>query len=284
MQSSITIQLVHDHAQFEDAVNLQKIYWGDDDAALVPSHMLASIANYGGHVHAAYDGDTMVGVLMGFLGASIQPESQDAAPDRLLIMSKRMVVLPEYRGHKIGERLKLAQRDYALQHRIPLVTWTFDPMLSRNAYLNIHKLAALGQDYAVNYFGEAAAHPTLSEDRLVVNWWVDDSLTHQRLNGETLWQSADAPILNPVTFRDGLPVPSEPTALPEENLLLLEIPSQFVALNNVDAGLGRAWRDHGRHYFLETLKAGYQAVDFLRRNDRTFYVLAKLENPPGFAS
>ena len=60
-------------ADMDAAVELQKVYWGENQADLVPAHMLLSIARYGGHIHAAYDGNDMVGLLMGFLGANIHP-------------------------------------------------------------------------------------------------------------------------------------------------------------------------------------------------------------------
>ena len=282
MKSAITIRPVYDHAEFEQAVTLQKIYWGEEDAALVPSHMLASIVGYGGHVHAAFDEDRMIGVLIGFMGADIDPDSQQNAPSRMLIMSKRMVVLPEYRGQSIGERLKLAQRDYALRHGIRLVSWTFDPMLAANAHLNLHKLAALGQGYVPNFFGQEAAHPTLSEDRIKVNWWVDDALTRDRLDGNTRFNATDAPIINQPEVKQGMLTPTESSVTFTADLALLQIPPHYFAMEKLDAGLARSWRNHIRDCFMSAFDQGYLAVDFVRRNDQTYYVLAQLDNPPHF--
>src|SRR5215510_15581453 len=130
---TISIRSLSTMEELETAVELQKIYWGEDMGDLVPHHMLLSFSRYGGHVHGAYDEGRLVGVLMGFLGAEISTDGAEDAPSRMYVMSKRMVVLPEYRGKKIGEDLKLAQRDFAIRHNIQLVTWTFDPLLSRNA-------------------------------------------------------------------------------------------------------------------------------------------------------
>ena len=143
--TEIDIRTLHTAEEMSLAVELQRVYWGDNMADLVPDHMLLSISRYGGHIHAAYDGDKMVGLLIGFLGADIEANDKADAPSQLYVMSKRMVVLPEYRGQKIGEHLKQAQRQFAQQHNIQLVLWTFDPLLSRNAYLNLHKLGATGQ-------------------------------------------------------------------------------------------------------------------------------------------
>src|SRR5690606_24744048 len=101
--TEITIRTLHSADEMSAAVDLQRVYWGNNMEDLVPEHMLLSIARYGGHIHAAYDGNRMVGLLMGFLGADIDPDEASDAPSQLYVMSKRMVVLPEYRGQKIGE-------------------------------------------------------------------------------------------------------------------------------------------------------------------------------------
>ncbi len=253
------------------AVELQKVYWGENMADLVPANMLLSITRYGGHLHAAYDDENMVGLLMGFLGADISPGDTRNAPAQMYVMSKRMVVLPEYRGQKIGERLKQAQREFAQRHNIQLVLWTFDPLLSRNAYLNLHKLGAIGQKYEKDYFGTDASNPVLSADRLQVNWWVN----HPALTNRPELDVSKAPLVNGVSFTDeGLLVPHE-FRMVEGEVLRLEIPMEFVPLERVDPALGKRWRDNVREAFTELLKAGYLATDFIRIENRVFYIFTR---------
>jgi chorismate synthase len=269
--SEIKIRTLHTPDEMEAAVELQKVYWGDDMGDLVPGHMLTSIANYGGHIHGAYDGDKMVGMLVGFLGADVKPDDNQSAPARMLVMSKRMVVLPEYRSHKIGENLKLAQADFARQHGIQLVTWTFDPLLSRNAYLNLHKLGAVGQKYLEDYFGGKSDNPVLRADRLVANWWVNHSHVQNRLQLEL----SDVPVANRVSFSpDGLIVPQD-FHLPDSAIIRLEIPSEFQSRESADATLAASWRDHVRYSFKRLLEAGYLATDFMRVENRVFYVFTR---------
>ena len=125
--------------------------------------------------------------------------------------------------------------------------------------------------------------PCLSEDRIKVNWWVDDDLTRERLAGQTSFNATDAPIINPSDMQDGLLIPTGNPIVFDDKLVLLQIPSHQIALENFDAGLARSWRDHVRACFLTAFEQGYQAVDFVRRNDQTYYVLAQLDNPPHFA-
>lgn len=276
--TEIIIRTLHTPDEMEAAVELQKVYWGDDMGDLVPGHMLTSIANYGGHIHGAFHGDRMVGMLVGFLGADIRPDDNQNAPSRMLVMSKRMVVLPEYRSHKIGENLKLTQADFARQHGIQLVTWTFDPLLSRNAYLNLHKLGAVGQKYLEDYFGGKSDNPVLRADRLVANWWVN----HPHAQNRSQVDFSDAPVANGVSLsQDGLLVP-EGFRVPDSTIIRLEIPVEFQPVENVDMGLASRWRDHVRHSFKQMFEAGYLATDFMRVENRVFYVFTRDDKTFGF--
>ena len=269
--SEITIRTLHSPDEMAYAVELQKVYWGENMADLVPHHMLMSLARYGGHLHAAFDGDAMVGLLIGFLGAEIRPGHPSDATSTLYVMSKRMVVLPQYRGRKIGEKLKQEQRQFALQHNIQLVLWTFDPLLSRNAYLNLHKLGAVVQHYEVDYFGQDTDNPVLSADRVQANWWVK----HPRLSHRPSLNIGQIPIVNGVSMtEEGLLVPHE--FRPDQgDILRLEIPIEIVPLERIDPHLGRRWCDYVRHAFTELLSRGYIAIDFQRIENRVFYIFTR---------
>ena len=269
--AEISIRILEDSRDLYAAVELQRVYWGEDMSDLVPFHMLKSICNHGGHVHAAFDGQELVGMLLGFLGADIHSDTNDDAPSRMLIMSKRMVVKPQYRGRKIGEMLKLAQAHYARDHNIQLVSWTFDPILSRNAYLNIHKLRAIGQRYIEDYFGPQQENPVLSADRLVANWWVN----HAHVKDPVRVNIDNAPVANGVSLSsDSLLVPLE-FRLPEHDVIRLEIPSEFQPIERIDPPLAKRWREHVRVAFQRIFAAGFIATDFHRVENRVFYVFTR---------
>lgn len=270
MSEGIQIRLLSSTADIDAAVELQKIYWGQDMSNLVPAHMLLSIARHGGHIHGAFDGDTLVGIVIGFLGADFEGDSNVGAAGRLLVMSKRMVVLPAYRSRKIGEDLKRAQREFARRHGVQLVTWTFDPMLARNAYLNLHKLRAIGQHYVEDYFGGGASGSVMSADRLVANWWVN----HPHTDGHDLPDATDAPIVNEVSVDAELPSPCG-FVMSDAAIVRLEIPAEFQAFEVHHAQWAQEWRGHVRMAFQELLGAGYLATDVLRSGNRVFYVFTR---------
>lgn len=269
--SDITIRALQTADELEAAVDLQKVYWGHQMTDLVPYHMLLSIMKYGGHVYGALDGDVLVGMLLGFLGAELLPQGHEPAPQRLFVMSKRLVVLPEYRGRKIGERLKRAQRDFARRHSIPLVRWTFNPLLARNAYLNLHKLRAVGQQYEEDYFGQGVTHETLRADRLVTNWWVN----HPHVEHPPVYHPAQYPVANTVSLTShGYLEPSQVETV-SSPIVRLEIPSEFEPIVRNQPTLAAQWRLHVRQAMPALLQRGYVAVDFVRLENRAFYVFSR---------
>ena len=228
----------------------------------------------------------LVGLVLGFIGTDIDVDDPDARPAmaNLLIMSKRMVVLPEYRGYNIGFRLKMAQRELALRQGIRMVTWTVDPLLAANAHLNIRKLGAVVQRYAVNYFGLGASDE-LRSDRLVVDWWVTQRRVKERAKGAgsalTLEQYFDVntPVVNRADFSCCWLRPRQMTDVPLSTFALVEIPGDFRALEAAEFGLADEWRYHIRDVFPRMFAAGYIVTDFVsgefENRRRSFYLLSR---------
>jgi predicted GNAT superfamily acetyltransferase len=74
----------------------------------------------------------------------------------------------------LGRRLKLAQRDDALQRGFDLMEWTFDPLEIKNAHLNLARLGAIARRYSINHYGYSSSplQGGLPTDRLVAEWWL----------------------------------------------------------------------------------------------------------------
>lgn len=271
--STITIRPLRTMDEMTPAVELQKTYWGTDAEAFIPAHMLFSLANYGGHVLAAFDGEKMVGVLVGFLGTNMDDPERPAMAN-LEIVSKRMVVHPDYRGQGIGYKLKLAQRDFAIKQGIRLVTWTFDPLLAQNAHLNIRKLGAVCSAFKADYYGTRADTGLAklgASDRLMVDWWVTNRRVEERLFGNRVdltlahYLEADTVIINPAKMTsDGAVVPTDNGTMPAGSLALVEIPLNYASLETGNPALARAWRTHTRNYLDLMFSRGYVITDFLR--------------------
>lgn len=286
--ASLEIKPLYALSEMKAAVELQKVYWGDDVESVIPAHMLYSLANNGGHVLAAFDGERMVGVLVGFLGTNMEEQDRPAMAN-LQIVSKRMVILPGYRGHGIGYKLKLAQRDIAIRQGVRLVVWTFDPLLATNAHLNIRKLGGISYRYLEDYYGtsgDGGLAKLGSSDRLQVEWWVTNRRVEERINGKRgdlslkHYLDAETMIINPSSVsHDGLPLPAETFVRPGGSLALVEIPPHFEIIQQQNPALAQAWRAHSREVFMAVLRAGFVITDFLHETfegrERAFYLLSQ---------
>lgn len=267
----VTISPIHAHAGYHTVEQLQRQVWGLDDMEVVPLHLLLTVTKNGGLLLGAWDGDQLVGFVFGFPGL--------ASDGTLKHCSHMAGVLPAYRGQHIGYRLKLAQREQVLAQGIRLVTWTYDPLESRNAALNLHKLGATSQTYLPDLYGPMrdALNAGLASDRLQVDWILDSPAVLERLQGapqltlDELCAAGTAVWNEP---RPGLLLrPSEAVSpLPADRLLLC-IPADFQAVKHADPGLARAWRLHTRALFQEAFGAGFTAVDLLAGGDRCYYLL-----------
>ena len=101
----------------------------------------------------AWDDDKLVGFVLGFLGTD-EGDPNRPAMTRLKHCSHMLAVLPDYRDKGVGYQLKIAQYHAVNQQAVRLITWTFDPVESRNANLNIARLGAISRTYKRDNYGE----------------------------------------------------------------------------------------------------------------------------------
>lgn len=153
--------------EFEACMDLQRDGFGWSDLELMPMRFFIVSHYIGGLVLGAFDGGRIVGFL------STIPGLRDGKP---YWHSHILAVASTHRDSGIGTQLKSAQKEQALQRGIRLIEWTFDPLMSRNAYVNIEKLGVIVRRYHPSFYGE-------DRDRLVAEWWLDRP--RPSLNGET---------------------------------------------------------------------------------------------------
>ena len=174
-ETSITIREITNVREMHAVEDLQKEVWGFPDLEVVPySHLIASVKS-GGVLLGAFDNENLVGFAYGF----VSYEYGKAAHH-----SHMVAVKPEYRNYSLGAKLKLAQREVVLTQGIKMMSWTFDPLQSLNAYFNFNKLGVISNQYFVNFYGADAAsflHQN-STDRLWVTWNLASRRVVERLN------------------------------------------------------------------------------------------------------
>jgi predicted GNAT superfamily acetyltransferase len=91
------------------------------------------------------------------------------------------------------------------------------------------------------------------------------------------YRAAEATLLEAHTDRGSAPRPPDRTPRLTGTLLLVEIPSDFLALKAADLSLARDWRFYTREVFENAFATGYLVTDFVHDKRRSFYVLTRGE-------
>jgi predicted GNAT superfamily acetyltransferase len=163
--NSIEIRKCESLDEMRTAVELQKEVWNFTDAELVPLRLFVVAEKVGGQVLGAFDGEDMVGFALAVPGVRA---------GRSYLHSHMLAVRKDYRNGGLGRRIKLYQRQEALERGFELIEWTFDPLEIKNAYLNIEKLGAIVRRYTINQYGITTSplQGGLPTDRLIAEWWL----------------------------------------------------------------------------------------------------------------
>ena len=305
------LKILESPQEMEAIENLQRLVWSGNETEVVPAHILLAMVHNGGIAIGAYsrsssdgaqDGDlenqpqqipSLLGFVFGFPGLYSTPDGP-----RPKHCSHMLGVHPDYRGYGIGFGLKRAQWQMVRYQEIDRITWTYDPLLSRNAFLNITRLGAVCNTYRRNEYGELRddLNVGLPSDRFQVDWSVNSKRVERRLSKKARlpldlahFLAAGAEIINPTKTDDsGLPQPGAHNLAdfiePQEEqtrIVLLEIPADFLALKNQDKELAIAWRTHTRELFEALFSSGYLVTDFIYlpgKSPRSYYVLSHGES------
>ena len=227
----------------DDAVGARRVsalvdeVWGAS-TQLLGVELVRAIGHAGGYVAAAYVDDQIVGASLGFLA------SRRGEP---MLHSHVTGVLPRVRATGLGRALKLHQQAWAAERGLRWVTWTFDPLVRRNAWFNLRVLGAEVQEYLIDFYGP-----------------IDDSINARDESDRLLvaWATTTVP-------RDTRRL--EPEAVPA-GAVAVATPDDIVALRRSDAGAAGRWRHRLRDELGGALTAGARVATFTRSGE---YVLER---------
>jgi predicted GNAT superfamily acetyltransferase len=283
---AITIRDLHGVEDLKQVEEVEREVWGLSDVDTTPRTLIIATEAAGSIWVGAFDGARLVGFAFGFLGTE---------HNQLIVHSHMLAVREPYRNLRLGYKLKLAQRERTLALRIDdsrgadvrphegrtnefrphgvrinEMTWTFDPLQSRNAHLNFAKLGVVSESYKVDFYGgetSSVLHRN-STDRLWVTWPLDSRRVQERLQGrESRAEILDAlSTLTPlVRFNgEGKPDGTDLRAAAKRQRIAIEIPSDIADVERKDAVLAKEWRQQTRWAFGEALKAGFFVAEFCR--------------------
>ena len=266
----LEIRLLETSQEFRQCELIQKRVWETLD---IGTGVLTITQKYGGIVIGTLADGRVAGFLCAFLARY---------RGRLIHWSHMMAVDARLRDRGCGLRMKLLHRKIALARGIPSICWTFDPLQSRNAKLNITRLGAIVEEYVPDCYGHfpSVIEKGLPSDRFVVNWRIGTARVERRLRGEAPAFDLSLPRVNEARLNArGFPENRALHLTLQDPRLLVEIPSQTDEMRSEALPLARRWRLEARRIFRRYLAAGYRVEDFIppspATEGRCFYVLRR---------
>jgi predicted GNAT superfamily acetyltransferase len=229
--AGVQVVLVDGYAGYGDLRRVFDAVWGDNDGTQVQPDVLLAIIVAGGYACVAYAGDLAVGACFGVIG-----RSQINGHWHEHLHSHSAAVIEDYRNRSVGKAMKSHQRAWALAQDLDSVQWTFDPLMRRNARLNLLKLGAQAISYEVDMYGALPDIVNLGvpTDRLLLNW----DLPSDRVA---------------TALRVGL----EPLPLDDfPGATLIELPDDIASLRAGDPTAARHWRLRVREEMLDAFGRG----------------------------
>lgn len=164
--AGVRVRELRELAELDEVYRLYDSIWRPDPKnPPVTTELLRALTKAGNYVGGAYDGDELIGACVGFF----------SAPAEVSMHSHVAGVSGAARGRNVGFALKLHQRAWALRRGVSTISWTFDPLIRRNAYFNVAKLAARPTEYLMNFYGDMRDGINSGDDtdRLLVRWELD---------------------------------------------------------------------------------------------------------------
>ena len=259
--ADLDIRLVHSEAEARTVVRVLAQVWSrDGELEPLPPELAWVFAHSGNYVAVAYAGDQPVGAAIGFYG------QDDVGPHQ---HSHIAGVLPVWQGSNIGYLLKQHQRRWAIDRGLDRITWTFDPLVARNAYFNVVKLGARLTNYYVDFYGPMPDDINSGDetDRCLVSWRLDDAVARAAADGRFAAAEPDELVargavqaLHPDA--DGAPVQTHVA----EPVRLVQLPHDIVAVRQTAPALARRWRLALREVLVTAFADGLEVAGVTRNS------------------
>ena len=254
--SRLTVRELH---RLDEMVAVQEVareVWGFEDRQLPSTYDLQVVGHVGGLTAGAFDGREMVGFVHGL------PRVNFGVPCH---HSHLLAVRPEWRGRDVSVRLKLFQRDWCLERGIRTMTWTYDPLLVRNARLNLVRLRARAVGFLPDLYGSLGGlYGDLPTDRFEVRWSLDAREVAQAARGAAVGRCDAA----------SLPRAS-PGRIPGSARVAVEIPPGAPGFYTDDPEGARRARSRLRRVATRLFAEGYEATSIEPCGETPLYVFER---------
>ncbi len=227
--------------------------WPTSEGTQITANLLQAMVHNGTYVSGVFVEGEIVGAAFAF--PSVDEERH------LHLHSHMAAVKENFRDRSIGSTLKWHQRAWALEHGYEVITWTFDPLVRRNARLNLVKLGVQVFDYFPDFYGDLpdvlnAGDPT---DRAIARWGLLSDTTLAAARFRNLEKVPDE-IPVALSNVDGRPIDQEVDVKASE--VLCYLPSDIVEIRSQDSELAMRWRLALRAELLPRLHSGWHISGF----------------------
>ena len=206
MNNSIQVRELKSLQDQDSGRKIFDLTWALDAGTEITPNLLQAMVHSGSYLSGAFIDNKIVGAAFAF----------PATNGGLYLHSHMTAVLPEFRDKGVGYVLKIDQWNWAKKKNYSHLSWTFDPLVRRNAKLNIAKLGVDISAYHPNFYGDMpdALNAGDESDRLMVSWRTD----------------IDAPKARELITK------------PETGDILIEIPEDIVAIRSKNQSESMKWR------------------------------------------
>lgn len=245
-RAGVELRTAEELADLEQIDALFTEVWGGEQQDAVSVNMMRALVHAGHYIGTAWRGRELVGAAAGF---SYAPGGEASLHSHIAAVS------PGGQSAGVGFALKLHQAEWCLGRGLTSITWTFDPLIRRNAWFNLSKLGARAERYLVNFYGAMQDELNDGEatDRCLVVWDLTVGLSHERPDRGSGRMLLDAD-------ENGRPVVASATA--GAKVALCRIPDDVLALRRHEPDLARKWREAMRVTMGEAMATGFVATSF----------------------
>jgi predicted GNAT superfamily acetyltransferase len=268
LASGVEVREMSHAAEHQAAEELLARVWSTDPlGSPLPAHVTRTLSLIGGYVAGAYDAD---GQLLGAAAGFLADDTAELGPAHL--HSHIAGVTEAARGRHIGFALKLHQRAWALSHGITRVTWTFDPLVARNAYFNLTKLGAQAVAYLADFYGDMTdgINAGQGSDRLLAQWELCSEAALSAIHGNRASQDLAELDLTGPGDAGRLALRPDARGAPQRaddvrnGPMACAVPADIELMRRDDPRLALAWRLAVRAVLGGAMEAGYRVTGFAR--------------------
>ena len=231
MNNSIKVRDLDTLQDQDSGREIFDLTWTMDAGTEITPNLLQAMVHSGAYLSGAFIENKIVGAAFAF----------PATNGGLHLHSHMTAVLDEFRDKGVGYALKIDQWNWAKKHKYSYLSWTFDPLVRRNAKLNLVKLGVDISTYFPNFYGAMpdALNAGDESDRLMVSWRTDIDEPKAR----------------------------ELITHPKSDDILIEIPEDIVAIRSKDQSESMKWRRLVREQFLAAFGKNGKVVGFSANNE-----------------